>query len=459
MSENCLQYQQPSIVRTPLRKQYAPHVNLTAYPDNSPWLYYGKDNLYPQQMITLAQGATHHSAILKTKVNYVAGDGVIYDTENQPLDIFMSTAFDPIGVYEFMRRTAEDLVLFGGFAWNIGWSLDRTRVVSIHHVPFAKVRIGSPSRKDWISGLGEDVSCYYVSRNWKDKSGDNAPLRLAAFTEHLPAGVKPLYAPARNPNEKYLLYHADYSALVDYYPMPDYAAGLDYIELEQALARFHLRNVQNGLVPTGLFIIPGSQPGEAEQDAHERHIRSMFQGEENAGELIILYAPITPTQSGGFSMHAPTFQPISTNNNADIYKVLLDIVQQQLISTHRLPSPMLAGLPGGGNLSGNANELATAAELFYTNVINGYQQPILESLNRLLAVNQLPADAVQFSKMTPVKNTFSETLLAQILTDTELRAEIGYDPLTPEQKAEMLADLAAETAAKTPAPYPTPQPL
>lgn len=474
----------PWLMRVNLTKRNAPYVKTTGYNNTTPWLNYGVSNLYPQVMMDLIDGSPHHQAIIKTKINYTVGEGLLYDTENPDLARFFNEAFGDTGVDEFMRRTAEDLVTYGGFAWGLKWSYDGTTVANLQHIPFAKVRIGRPSKQDWKSGMEAAVSEYYVSRDWCNPSADAAPIRLPVFTTFVPQGME---LPAARPaDELFMFYHAEYSSMIDYYPVPDYVAGLDYIELDRMLARFHKRMVQNGMVPTGMFIMAEPKPDSAEVlEAHEKKMREMFQGEENGGELIILYPSKILSGGSNVGLSMPEFRPIATTNNADIYNLLNELVIQKIISIHRLPSPTLAGLSGEGGLGGNSNELSTAAELFHNTVIKGYQRPIYARLRRILAINNLPSDSISFSTLTPVRNTFSENTLMSILRLDELRDYIGYGPaeddfvaaitevlpaylterialrnelrnragwadLTPEQRAAELADIAAETAAKTP---------
>lgn len=433
------------------RRENKPAVNTTGYNSSQQWLNYGTNNLYPQVLLERFYGSPHHAAIINTKRNYTVGDGLVYDQKDEPLHAFLTNAFVD-GARETMRRTAYDLALFGGFAWAIGWSMDGTQVVSIQHLPFEKVRIASPTHEVWVRLGCTPVDGFYLSRNWASPGGEDAtPFHLPGFSPlPAPEGTKAHEAPNRQANTRYVLYHATHAPGVDYYPAPDYAAALDYIRLEESLAIFHLSNVRNGMVPTGILVLPGPQPEAEAQDEIAAAIRKNLQGEWNGGELLITWQANLPDGGGSLKGVSPEFIPISTSNNADIYNALLAMCQQQIISAHQLPSPVLAGLPGAGSLGGNANEISVAAELFRNTVIVDYQQAILGELQRLLAVNGLTDKQVGFGSVSPVSAMYSDAMMEANLTRDERRAYMGYDPLTPEQRAAELAAIAAETTAKTP---------
>ena len=84
----------------------------------------------------------------------------------------------------------------------------------------------------------------------------------------------------------------------------------------------------------------------------------------------------------------PQITPFNASANADIYNNVEGIIFQKIVSAHRLSSPTLAGVSGGGNLSGNAAEIIDAYVLYNYTVIAQLRRNILDHLNRFTKINR-----------------------------------------------------------------------
>jgi hypothetical protein len=120
---------------------------------------------------------------------------------------------------------------------------------------------------------------------------------------------------------------------------------------------------------------------------------------------------------------------------------------------HRIISPMLLGIKDNTGLGNNAEELKTATILMENTVIRPFQNLIIESLNKVLAYNQLTLE-LTFKTLQPLTNEneltsaqeeneivtkikeLPEQLLQKAidsLTNDEIRSIIGLNPsLTPQ---------------------------
>ena len=101
---------------------------------------------------------------------------------------------------------------------------------------------------------------------------------------------------------------------------------------------------------------------------------------------------------------------------------------------HRVTSPMLLGIKDNTGLGNNADELNQAFEIYCNSVIKPFQQNILKTLAKIFEVNQmnLPVSIKQF---TPVTTKFDDETLKDVMTQDELRGELGLEPLEDEDTA------------------------
>jgi hypothetical protein len=79
-------------------------------------------------------------------------------------------------------------------------------------------------------------------------------------------------------------------------------------------------------------------------------------------------------------------------------------------------------------------ELVNSSELYYANVIKDYQQSVTDTIDEILSINGWSDFKSKITNTQPIKFTFSENMLSQILDKNELREMISYPPLAPEQQ-------------------------
>lgn len=77
---------------------------------------------------------------------------------------------------------------------------------------------------------------------------------------------------------------------------------------------------------------------------------------------------------------------------------------------------------------GNVQELETAYEVYYTQVISKIQKQINKGLDKILTINLIPTN-IEIIKPTLISNTLSEAVISRVLTINELRKELGLEDL------------------------------
>lgn len=379
--------------------------------DDSFWYGYN-NNLYMESLMNLTQSSLHNS-LLHFKQKMIVADGLLYE-ENDEFTRFLANIAEKYDADELLRRSALDLVMFGGFCWQVKWGATGKQVTGIQHVSFHKARHGQTTEES-------PDPRFFVSPDWNTFQTTQKFCRPVEF---------PAYDPLRVDIQRPQLYwRREYTNLIDYYPLPDYYGCLDYIELDIRLASFQLNNVRNGFVPTGMLSLP-DQPSSEEQLEKIKLVKEQYQGDVNGGQLLVFFGSDGGSVDGKKTM--PEFTPITTDNNADIYNTLSDIVQQRIISGHGLSSPTLAGIAGAGGLGGNASEIRTAHRFFYETKIKDYQRILVSSLKEVLRHTEFAAAAadIRLGYSSPIESEdYSETVLMQTMTINEIREERGLEPI------------------------------
>ena len=153
--------------------------------------------------------------------------------------------------------------------------------------------------------------------------------------------------------------------------------------------------------------------GDAEEDertAFKKAFKDSMVGAENAGGAFVTWSPDTES--------AATITPIQTTQNADTFTAWKEDTVQSIVTAHSLSSPTLAGISGSGNLSGNANEMIVALELFTNNYVKGKQDNISQVITKLIQFKGFEGIIVTIANVQPF--SVVPDVLWDIMTDEDI---------------------------------------
>ena len=363
------------------------------------WLQFGTDNLFPEKLIEYTNKSALHNAILQSKTEQAFGNGLSYEKENDvKTEEFINKINPDESLNDIVLKTIRDFNIHGGFALNIVWGKGFTKIAEIYHVDFSKIRVGK------IDERGKPEKYFYCS-DWKN---------------HRKVGVKEMipYNPLDKSDASQLYYYKPYQPGYSAYPLPVYMGALTYIEIDIEIANLHLSNLKNGMLPSIMVNFTNGEPTEDEQKQIERKINDKFTGTDSGGKFILTFSQDKE--------HTPEITPLTTNDIDKQYIQLNNMVLQNILSGHRITSPLLVGIKTEGQLGGN-NELLTAYQIHTETVIEPIREVVLSSVNKFGKING--AQELTVLPNDPVKFTFSESVLKEILTPDELRALIGYEEI------------------------------
>jgi hypothetical protein len=363
------------------------------------WVDYGEGNDYFQYLIDRYNGSPTNNAAINGISEMIYGRGLeATDSEESPAKYAeMRSLFKK----ECMKKVCYDYKMMGQAALQIIYNRDHTKIVKVEHIPIETLRAEKAT-------LGKTEAYYYHS-NWSEIRRDEQPKRIPAFG----TSKKPLE----------ILYIRPYKAGFYYYSPVDYQGGLQYAELEEEIANYHINNIQNGLQPSMLINFNNGTPDKETRDNIERSIYEKFSGTSNAGKFILAFNDSKELSA--------TIEPVVLNDAHQQYQFLSDESMKKVMVSHRIVSPMLVGIKDQTGLGNNAQELETASILMDNTVIRPMQVTIIDSLQKILEFNGIELD-LYFQTLQPLEFTD----LTNALTDAEVEKETGVKPSTVKREEE-----------------------
>ena len=368
--------------------------------DRGDIVYYGTDNKFPQLLIDLYHKSSVHSTAVNSKPQAVVGQGLTGLDE----DILEYANKEGESWNDIFNKVALDRVLYGGFALEVIWSNDRTKIAEVYHIDYSYVRAKKMDDRGNIPG-------YYIWRDFGKMKG------LVPNKSDIPYLPKFNRVDRTSPSQ--LIYFKPYTSGLDYYPLPDYVGSLKTIELDTEVDNFHTNNLKNGLAPS-LAITTFTDADVEEREEIERMLSSAYSGTDNAGSL--MYMDVANRDQ------MPEIVPIPQNGADGYYTTVNEMVTQKILTGHRITSPMLVGIKTAGQLGGR-DELLDAYSHFLTTVIYPMQSDILKTFEGIFKVNGI--DTTLGVEQTKLFADGTE----EIDVVTSVEAEAGEDKIL-ETKAE-----------------------
>ena len=313
------------------------------------WVEYGDDNLFPQYLIDLYNSSSVHHALVDSIAFMIFGEGVKVVGEGQ-------LQVEEWGLNDELRKACLDLKLQGGYYLQVKWSLDRTYIKDVEHIPFEQIRAGAMQ----VDG---SVPTYYHCLDWENWRK---------------VGVTPICAFSPNDKNEHpvqLMAVKPFAVGSHYYSKPDYMGSINWIEVDKQIAIHHNNNLQNGMSPSFAIHWKNGIPPKEERRAIRLDMEAQMTGSHNAGKFFMTFS------DGGDT--APTIEPFELSQASEQFQFLSEESTNKIMIGHRVTSPALFGVKTAGQLGGT-DELKTASQLFQRNVIAPYQMLINKSVNTLL---------------------------------------------------------------------------
>jgi len=291
-----------------------------------------------------------------------------------------------------LKSVCYDYKMMGNAAFQVIYSKDRSRVAQVEHIPVQTLRAEKADAKG-------KINAYYYSNDWSEVSNSKK-------------NVKRIPAFGCSQENIEIVYIKPYKAGYFYYSPVDYQGGIQYAELEEEIANYHINNIQNGLAPSMLINFNNGVPSDEERTAIEQRIYDKFSGSSNAGRFILAFNDSKELSA--------SIEPVQLSDAHQQYQFLSDESMRKVMVSHRIVSPMLVGIKDSSGLGNNAEELQTASVLMDNTVIRPLQVTILDEIEEILQFNGIDLD-VYFKTLQPLEFTD----LTNAISEAEIEKETG----------------------------------
>ena len=376
------------------------------------YIEYGTEdwkNLYPQFLIDLYYNSSTHAAIINATSEMIAAEDLVVSDDDTSLDAyvklkkFMRHANSKESLHQVIKKVAFDFKLQGAYAIHVVWNRERTEIAEIYHVPVERVRAGRPNE------MGK-IDTYFISADWSNIR-THKPYPIAAFNVNdRTSGSQLLYTGAYSPN-------------MDCYHTPDYLAACNWALVDQRVAEFHLNNIENGFSGSYFISFANGIPTAEERRQIEQSLADKFTGAKNSGKFILTFSDD--------KTRTPEITPISVSDADKQYLALQELLVQNILTGHRVTSPMLMGIKNDTGLGSNVDELNAAFNFYLNTVIIPFQLHIKNTLQTIFSVNDMDLP-VEFVQLKPITLDFTSEDLKGVMTEDEIREELGLKPLDVE---------------------------
>jgi hypothetical protein len=325
------------------------------------WVNFGEANMYPQYLIELQSESPVHGSIVNSISQMIAGQGVIggNDTANAYLS--------GLKIDSIVPHISRDLKLFGGYYLEVIWSMDRTTIAQVNHLPFENCRLACSDENDDLIGV-------WYSRDWSDmRKKKNTPHFIPMFDEE-----------NKETCPKQVLFMHTLKMGSEYYPKPDYIGSVNYIELTRQIGEYHVNNILNGFFPSLIASFNNGIPSLEEQHMIKNQLQMSIQGAENSGKVLTFF---NEERDRGVEF---TSFPIHDADKQ--YQFLSEECTKQIMIAHRVTSPLLFGVRDGGGLGSNTDEMRTALFIFQKQVIEPFQRLIEDGISIICEASNVVAN-------------------------------------------------------------------
>ena len=338
---------------------------------NQDWIGYGADNDYFQFLIDRYNGSATNNAIINGMSAMIVGKFLDATDSNKKPEEYAQ--MKSLLTEEMQQKLASDLKLMGQCAMQVIYSQDRSMVAQVEHIPVETLRA------EKCNDEGE-IPAYYYYYDWSEyKQGD--------YLERLP-----VFGSSKQEIE--VLYIKPYRAGFKYYSPVDYQGGIQYCELEEEIANYHLNNIMNGLAPSMLLNFNNGTPSEEERNIIEQKIAAKYQGTSNAGRFILAFNDSADS--------AATMETVQLSDAPQQYEFLSTESMKKIMVAHRVTSPILFGIKDMTGFGNNAEEIVTASTLMDNTVIRPFQQLLLNAFDEILAYNDIVLN-LYFKTLQPLE--------------------------------------------------------
>ena len=350
------------------------------------YIKYGENNDYPEYIVDLYNKSSKHSAIIKSKVHYITGNGWSGEPDAQA---FIDKANRVESLNDLTRKVSLDVEIFGGAYLEVIWDM-AGNIAELWHCDYVKIR------------TNKDNTQYWYKEDWKDNKVK--PTVVAAFNPKQPTG-------------KQILYIKEYRPNIGIYGLPSYFAALNYIESDIEVSKHILGNAQTGFSASKLITLPNGEPNDEEKRNVDNRLRKTYSGADGKKYMIAFVNDIS---------RKPVVDDLGTSDlTKEDFGRVDELIQTNIFSGHQVTTPSIMGIAEAGKL-GSRTEMRDGYEIFKNTYVNAKQMH-LESVFNMLAKYKNVTTEIKIIPTEPIGIEFSEQTIKEVAPKEWILEKIGID--------------------------------
>ena len=327
---------------------------------NGRYIWFGKDNLFPNRLNELYESVSLHSAIVDFKKLMVCGQGYTIDdngltaVDKVKLAGIKNFIEEDTTLQEFIENITLDLIIHSTIYIKLYWNEDKTRLIKFERIEPSKIRVGVDLK------YPEKPNKYFYSFDWRDTG------------RFIIREYEPKSADSRNKCEVWRVIKKSPGML--FYTVPTYSAASNWLELDAKIPFLHKSNIENSVNPSKAIFFYSKPANDEARREITRNIERSFSGEENTGKAMVFFFDGKENAA-----EIQTIQPDSLDKQ---FKETAVEAARNICYSHKI-NPIILGLKDGGSM-GNPKELLNAYEIFKTNVIEPLRKDVEVIVNQLI---------------------------------------------------------------------------
>jgi type III secretion system FlhB-like substrate exporter len=382
-------------------------LNLKAMPklsftvDNKGFVKYGKNNLYPQELIRLYNEHPEHRAIIKRKARYIWGKGLkaVNAVDEIKVNAFIDNFNKKETLNQVGKKISENTEIFNGQYIEIITNLSG-EAIEMYFLNSANCRIS------------EDGETLFFSKDWK-KNQYNVEIKEIKKWNDKEIQVGTFFI-----DFKY--YSASASRLESIYPVAQYQSIVEDINTDIAISVANSTMVNNGLSMGKIIVFFNGKPDDKMVATIDRGFKGTYTGED--GEAVMVVHSEREDK-------APEVIDVTPTDMAERFLYTSKRAQKKIFAGHEMASELFNIKFDDSFLSGSP-DLLTLQELFVKGYIEPRQSDLLEFLSYLSFIKTGEYLEMMFEPISLIGADLSNDV---DLTQDERRKLKGYEPLKPVQ--------------------------
>lgn len=369
---------------------------LTFSEDNKGYIKYGKDNLYPQELVRLFNEHPEHRAIVNRKARYIWGKGL--KAVNEIDEIKVNTFIDNFNRKETLNQAGKKVSLntelFNGVYVEVITNL-QGQPIEMYFLNSANCRISECETK------------LYFSKNWNKNTQAKDIKCINKFENNGMAGTFFI-------DFKY--YTASASKLESVYPIAQYQSIVNDINTDVDISTFNKNYVSSGFSVGKIINFYNGQPSDEMVHSIERAFKGTYTG-ENGESLMITHSDRDDK--------APEVVDVSVNDLSEKFAFTSKRAMKKIFAGHEM-APELFNIKFDESFLSGSPDLLILQELFVKGYIEPRQTDLLEFLSYLSFLKTGEYLEMMFEPISLIGADLSNDT---DLTQDERRKLKGYDAL------------------------------